>query len=473
MAGTRLAIIGGVPSGWSWCHQRPEPPDAIVQLTAVQHEAAATPWVGKGVAPSAQQAIFTDYSCIQRVVVRYWAKDEVRWLPVEQSRLRSKPATMPPSSLGAGRMRFKSLRIRWVPRVARSAPTTKRTPCGRSASQDRAGPDSTEHAEFTALWHERMEDGPSPHLDRPKLLAKPANSFTVEDEITTPDERRVLPYYQEIARPGNREWWAAVCVAVKNRSWSVPLYRDSRRGPFYPSEADYFLRVAPHLSRVISVAEKVWDISVGPSLAALDRLNCAAALLDCRGYVTRFNEHAETHFDSGLMIRHGRIHAADRTSDARLQGLTRAAVSSPPGGSVRAEPVVIARNGSPWLLAEAIPMTSFAHDLFNGGDTLLYFTDLVAKLAPCEGLLSRTFHLTPAEARLASILADGEGIDGASARLAIGRETARTHLRAIFAKTGTRRQAELAALLSRLPTPPIRTPAGACPPTVEPAARQA
>ena len=95
-------------------------------------------------------------------------------------------------------------------------------------------------------------------------------------------------------------------------------------------------------------------------------------------------------------------------------------------------------------------MTSFAHDLFDGGDTLLYFTDLVAEWAPSERLLGRIFQLTAAEARLASSLAAGEGIRAASTRLAISRETVRTQLRAIFAKTGTRRQAELTALLSRL-----------------------
>ncbi|TIT74846.1 MAG: helix-turn-helix transcriptional regulator, partial [Mesorhizobium sp.] len=58
-----------------------------------------------------------------------------------------------------------------------------------------------------------------------------------------------------------------------------------------------------------------------------------------------------------------------------------------------------------------------------------------------------------AEARLACSLTAGDGIDAASARLAIGRETARTQLRAILAKTGTHRQAELTALLSRLRAP--------------------
>src|SRR3954447_24601630 len=75
----------------------------------------------------------------------------------------------------------------------------------------------------------------------------------------------------------------------------------------------------------------------------------------------------------------------------------------------------------------------------------------LAKHVPSERSLSRTFQLTAAEARLASSLAAGEGIDAASARLAIGRETARTQLRAIFAKTGTRGQTELTALLSPFP----------------------
>ena len=312
-------------------------------------------------------------------------------------------------------------------------------------------PDSTEHAEFAALWLERIEGAPDPHTD---LGWKSANCFIVEDEITTPEQRKALPYYQEIARPGNREWWAAVHVEVKNRRWSLSMFRDARRGAFDVSEADYFVNVAPDLRRIISLAEKVWDISIGPSLTLLDRLNCAAVLLDCRGYVTRFNEHTEGLFGSDLMIRHGRIHAADRTSDARLQGLIgSASVTKLAEEPARAEPVVIARNGSPWLLAEVVPMTAFAHDLFNGGDTLLYFTDLMAERAPCERLLSQTFQLTAAEARLASSLAAGEGIGAASDRLGIGRETVRTQLRAIFAKTGTSRQAELTALLSRLRTP--------------------
>lgn len=85
--------------------------------------------------------------------------------------------------------------------------------------------------------------------------------------------------------------------------------------------------------------------------------------------------------------------------------MTGSALSKRPGELPRVEPMVIARNGSPWLLAEFMPMTSFAHDLFNGGDTLLYFTNLVVEGAASEQLLRCTFQLTAAEARLASGLA--------------------------------------------------------------------
>ena len=313
-------------------------------------------------------------------------------------------------------------------------------------------PDSREHAEFSALWLKNIEGAPDPRCERLRLLAKPATCFTVEDELTTSEERRHLAYYQEIARPGNREWWAAVYFLVNKRKWFLSMFRDARSGAFELSEAEHFLRVVPDLNRIISLAEKIWEISLDPTLAVLDQFNFGAALLDHRGCLTRCNAHADALFGSGLLARHRRIHAADRESDTRLQRMIGAAVSGALDGAFVVEPEVIARDGSFWLLAEIVPMTSFVRDLFNGGDLLLCFTDLIGERSPSARLLGQTFQLTAAEARLASSLTAGDGIDAASDRLAIGRETARTQLRAILAKTGTHRQAELTALLARLPS---------------------
>ena len=67
-------------------------------------------------------------------------------------------------------------------------------------------------------------------------------------------------------------------------------------------------------------------------------------------------------------------------------------------------------------------------------------------------LLQRHFGLTQAEARVALHLVAGETLRSAEVKLSITYETARTHLKNIFNKTGTSRQAELlVVILSALP----------------------
>jgi DNA-binding CsgD family transcriptional regulator len=67
-------------------------------------------------------------------------------------------------------------------------------------------------------------------------------------------------------------------------------------------------------------------------------------------------------------------------------------------------------------------------------------------------LLQRHFGLTPAEARVALHLVAGETLRSAEAKLSITYEIARTHLKNIFGKTGTCRQAELVmVILTALP----------------------
>ncbi|MCY1300937.1 hypothetical protein D9M70_505250 [compost metagenome] len=67
-------------------------------------------------------------------------------------------------------------------------------------------------------------------------------------------------------------------------------------------------------------------------------------------------------------------------------------------------------------------------------------------IAPRE-ILRQVFDFTPSEATLAMELANGLSVDEAAELLGIRRNTARTHLRAIFAKAGVSRQAELVRLI--------------------------
>ncbi len=64
-----------------------------------------------------------------------------------------------------------------------------------------------------------------------------------------------------------------------------------------------------------------------------------------------------------------------------------------------------------------------------------------------EMLLQRLYGLTSAEARFALSLSAGNSLDGASNDCSITRETARTRLKRIFAKTDTHSQTELVRLI--------------------------
>jgi DNA-binding CsgD family transcriptional regulator len=58
--------------------------------------------------------------------------------------------------------------------------------------------------------------------------------------------------------------------------------------------------------------------------------------------------------------------------------------------------------------------------------------------------------LTPAEARVASIIAEKVLPERAAEQLGVACATVRVRLKVVFAKTGTRRQAEFVALFARV-----------------------
>jgi DNA-binding CsgD family transcriptional regulator len=75
-----------------------------------------------------------------------------------------------------------------------------------------------------------------------------------------------------------------------------------------------------------------------------------------------------------------------------------------------------------------------------------------SKLLGLIGLIySAVDRLTPAEARIADLLAGGNEVGEVAARAGITLETARFHVKRVMAKTGVRRQTEMVRLMLSLP----------------------
>jgi DNA-binding CsgD family transcriptional regulator len=315
-------------------------------------------------------------------------------------------------------------------------------------------PMSSAHERFAEIWLRNQEFAPDPHVDRCGRLYGLGRKFLLEHDVSTEEERLTLPHYQETARPGRREWYAGVGFSVGGNIWCLPAYREAKQGPFTPKEGRYLAGIGPHLARVVRLAERFAATNLATGLSALEQLKCAALLIDERGIAINLNGTAQRLLGDDFNIRAGRPVARDRASNNRLQRLVALALGAERGAETSCEPAVIARAEAPWLLADTMPVTRFGSDLFNAGRVVLVLTDLTLQSVPDETRLSLVFSLTAAEAKLAKTLASGHGIDAAAASLGVNRETARSQLKAVFAKTNTRRQAELVALVARLRTSP-------------------
>lgn len=181
-----------------------------------------------------------------------------------------------------------------------------------------------------------------------------------------------------------------------------------------------------------------------PALDGLEALGCAAVLVDFHGMVLGISRSAEHAFGSDLLLRSGRIELVDAAASSEMKELIRSAASTMASKEPRPPFVVRRRNKRPIIIrALHLPVRGLEQ-------AIIVLNDLeAAPEIPDSDVLVRLFGLTPAEARFAARIAAGRSLKEAAEELRISIGTARNYVKATFAKTGTKRQAELVALLWR------------------------
>lgn len=179
----------------------------------------------------------------------------------------------------------------------------------------------------------------------------------------------------------------------------------------------------------------------GPLLRSFDRMSCGALVLDVAGLVLDLNHHA------AKLLKTDRANGDARSVRSRnaLKSLLSKADSR---FSVEQEAwvTVSGDDGAP-LVLHAIPL---ANGVLSGPHTLLVMVDLGHRPQPTLNVLDRLFDLTPAEGRLAIAIGAGKTLSEISDESGLSHATLRTQLSSVLAKTQTRRQPELVALLARV-----------------------
>jgi DNA-binding CsgD family transcriptional regulator/PAS domain-containing protein len=228
------------------------------------------------------------------------------------------------------------------------------------------------------------------------------------------------------------------------------VWRPASRGAFGAEQRALLARIAPHLSRALRLSMRLTEVDLfgAGAASALDLLPQGIALLDHGGAVRFLNKMAEavTRESDGLSVCGGYLTAAVPRENTQIRKAIRSAIDDNLGCTLQISRTTGRRALT--LLSSPLNLDSAWFGLRPPGAIVVISDPEQGCLPPAERLM-QAYQLTAAETLVALNLLAGHEIATVADRLRITYETARTHLRRIFSKTGTRRQSELVRKLLR------------------------
>ncbi len=289
------------------------------------------------------------------------------------------------------------------------------------------------------------------HIDpaRDRLRDAPVGAIYVDQLDLGARQISESAFYREFLHPANVESVMAMTVHREQHvDWVVGFQRQRGR-PLFDIENAVALRgVVTHLQTAFLLKHRMRELQAAHawSLETLDRLAIPLLVMNAQLRVVSANSLGRDCVD--------REHAPAIASSA--DSPLRKAVAHACGDDGRPARVttfasLAQTDGRPGLWV-ALPMPVRAQTAFDIEQpcALIAGIGLQAQALPAEDLLRTLFGLTRAEIALTEKLANGQTLTEAAEVASISRETARTHLKSILRKTGTRRQSELTALLAGL-----------------------
>ena len=295
----------------------------------------------------------------------------------------------------------------------------------------------------------------------PRLRALPDSRIVSVADLFTEQELKTSRMYNDalvrfdgqnglnvrLDGPGGSQIVWGIANPVHGSAWSS-------------SQIDMVARILPHLRQYVRVRSALVDAgALGRSLTELlGTAGTGVIQLDRSARIVEANDAARALLrrTDALSDRDGVLRAATPGDNDRLQALLARAL--PPFGEQGASGSMMARRSSllPRLALHVTPVA-------NGetGHRSRHVAALVLIVDPVEraridpGLVEAVLGLSPAEAEIAVLLAEGRTTRQIAAATGRGYSTVRTHLKHIFAKLAVSRQFEVAQLVLALSSLPV------------------
>jgi DNA-binding CsgD family transcriptional regulator len=260
-------------------------------------------------------------------------------------------------------------------------------------------------------------------------------------------------FYNDFLRPLNGVYCMGAVIAVQgNCAPTLTSNRGREKPRFGEEERSVAQFLLPHLQRAWTVYQRLQLLSAGET--AMDAVSLGIVFAAGDGTAIYCNRAAEEMLRAGdgLKLQGGALCSSSRKNNEELREMLHHAVSP---NAVPGPKIVLIERPSlrrPYQLAAAPLRDRFNQFIGTPAPmAVVLISDPDRNPSANTDILAQVYKLTPKEAEMTARLSTGKSVEEAAEEMGITYETARTHLRRIFGKTGTSRQSELLLLIAKLP----------------------
>jgi DNA-binding CsgD family transcriptional regulator len=282
----------------------------------------------------------------------------------------------------------------------------------------------------------------------------PEGHVALSHEIWPEDEMLQSVAYREFYGPGNRYYgFGGIILRTATSMSLITAIREKEKGPCGEPELSLLRVLLPHLRRAALLHGELTSLRSqrAAMLGQMDQLSHAFLLIDGEKRVSYANAPARRIAEGpdGVRIERGFLRAESAGDEDMLKKSVER-LAKDRGAPLHRLSIARSSGKSPYrLLLMPLPSSGTAPFGIALPEVAVLTFDTEFPHAPDPAGLQEWFGLTPAEARVADLLARGMSVDEIAGELGVSVETVRTHVRRTLSKTSTKRQGELISLILR------------------------
>jgi len=276
------------------------------------------------------------------------------------------------------------------------------------------------------------------------------------NDIVPQEELEQTRFYKEWIEPqGIVDLVAVNLEKGVTRSAFLNVRTDESYGRMDETMRQRMSALVPHLQRAVAIG-RLFERERSENQAlhvTLDHIDAGVFLVDAKGAITFANEPAKAalHETALIQIVDNVLRPAEPATDTVLHDAFAAAAKGDASIGVRGVAVPLGAAGQDRWFAHVLPLTDGRRQAAgeaSGAVAAVFIRKIAPNAPPALESIAKLYRLTATETQVLNALSSVRGIKRMADALGLSENTVKFHLRNMFRKTGTTRQADLMKLVT-------------------------